>query len=164
MDESSDFQCLRCATCCRSLLESKGDITLGLPLTEHEASLFPEKLVVPKVAVGVDKPESVILYQLKVKCCPHLSSQNQCQIYVKRPLMCQSFPIVAGAVSNRCRVFSYRKPGLSYHEPYSMEAQLVASGKLEKYLLKQIKKNNRPELKIWEYDLNSKKWRLQGPL
>jgi Fe-S-cluster containining protein len=164
MDDPDKFQCLKCATCCRNLLEKIGGVLRGLPLTEQEVSLFPREVISPKVALGVDEPETIIQYQLNLNCCPYVSACNDCRIYDKRPLMCQSFPIVAGAISNRCQVFNYRKPGLTYNEPYSMKAQLEANEKLEKALLRQIKKGTRKGTKLWEYDLNSKKWKAKGTL
>ena len=158
MDNAEEFQCLRCSNCCRNLLEIKDGMLRGLPLTEKEAELFPESMIAPKVAIGVDKPENVILFQLSVNCCPKVNNRNECLIYAKRPLMCQSFPIVAGAVSNHCQVFNYRKPGLTYDEPYSMAAQLSASDKLEKYTKSRLSKSCRKGLRIWEYNLENKKW------
>jgi hypothetical protein len=76
--------------------------------------------------------------------------------------MCQSFPIVAGAISNRCKAFNYRKPGVTYNEPYTMTQQLQANSKLEKYTRRHLKKNSRRGLRIWEYDLESKKWISKG--
>jgi Fe-S-cluster containining protein len=134
----------------------------GLPLTEKEADLFPKEAVSPKVATGTDKPENVILFQLNLGCCPNINDKNECTIYVNRPLMCQSFPIVAGAISNRCRVFNYRKTGLNYEEPYSMSTQIKASDRLEKYVQKKLTKGSRSKQKIWEYDLKTKRWFLQA--
>ncbi len=114
------------------------------------------------MGIGQNEPEVVVLYQLTVNCCPFVNDNNECRIYTKRPLMCQSFPIVAGAISNRCRVFSYRKPGATYNEPYSMAKQVEASGKLEKYTQNRIKKHHGKFVKIWEYDLATKKWIPKG--
>lgn len=156
--DAGKFECLRCATCCRNLLESKGGVQRGLPLTDKEASLFPNVLISPKLGVGTKEPEEVVLYQINVKCCPYINEKNECQIYAKRPLMCQSFPIVAGAISNRCKTFSYRKPGITYTEPYNMDKQVEASGKLEKYVANRIKKHRGKAIRIWEFDLTTKKW------
>lgn len=161
--DTGEFECLRCASCCRNLLESKDGIQGGLPLTDKEASLFPNALVSPKLGVGTKEPEEVVLYQLDIMCCPYVNEKNECQIYSKRPLMCQSFPIVAGAISNRCKTFGYRKPGITYTEPYSMERQVEASEKLEKYVANRIKKHCSKVIRIWEYDLVTKKW-LQGQI
>jgi len=162
MDQPNVFECRRCATCCRGLLESEEGISRGLPLTDKETKLFPSEIVAPKLAVGVEKPEFVILYQLTVNCCPHINNENNCQIYSVRPLMCQSFPIVAGAISNRCQVFSYRIPGRAYDDPFSMTAQLQANDKLERYIHTRLRRTSRKGLKIWEYDLSTKKWTDRG--
>ena len=161
--DAGKFECLRCATCCRNLLEGKGVILRGLPLTDKEVGLFPTVLVSPKMGIGSIKLEEVVLYQLNINCCPYVTEKNECKIYSKRPLMCQSFPIVAGAISNRCKTFSYRKPGVTYTEPYNMEKQVDASEKLEKYVTNRIKKHRGKATRIWEYDLATKKWK-QGEI
>ncbi len=158
MVEKSEFQCQRCAKCCRNLLENKNGILRGLPLTEKEAVLFSKEIVSPKVGIGVNKVSEIVLYQLNINCCPSINEQNECEIYLKRPLMCQSFPIVAGSISNRCVVFQYRKPGLQYSEPYRLTRQVEASEKLEKYTQNRIQKYHKKGLRIWEYDLMTKKW------
>jgi Fe-S-cluster containining protein len=160
MSNAGEFQCYRCAKCCRHLLEKKGDVLRGLPLTESEKKIFPPDIVSPKMGIGLKEPLEVVLYQLNANCCPHINERNECRIYVDRPLMCQSFPIIAGEISNRCRVFSYRKPGLKYDEPYTMKQQLEASNKLEKYVQKCIAKYSPGKLKIWEFDLATSKWIL----
>jgi Fe-S-cluster containining protein len=162
MNEAEDFQCSKCATCCRNLIENKEGVIRGLPLTEKETQFFPKEIVLPKLGIGINCPETVVLFQLTVNCCPHLSPKNECQIYLNRPLMCQSFPVVAGAISNRCKVFSYRKPGFNYAEPFTMAKQIEASNKLERYTQKRIGKNSLKNLRIWEYDLATKKWVDKG--
>ena len=158
MVEGSEFQCQRCAKCCRNLLESKNDFLRGLPLTEKEAQLFPKEIVSPKLGIGLNEATEIVLYQLNINCCPHINENNECKIYDKRPLMCQSFPIVAGSISNRCIVFHYRKPGLQYAEPFTLIRQVEASEKLEKYNRNRIQKGNKKGLRIWEYNLTTKKW------
>ncbi len=163
LGEAGDFECLRCGKCCRTILDhDNSGFTRGLLLTEAETCLFPENSVSPKLAVGLGEPETIILYQLNVNVCPSVSDKNLCQIYEKRPLMCRSFPIVAGAISNRCRVFSYRKVGVAYHEPYSMSKQLEASDKINKHIEKCIRKHHQKGLRLWEYDLTSQKWVDKG--
>jgi Fe-S-cluster containining protein len=156
--EASDFECKNCATCCRNLLETKEGKSKGLTLTEKEANLFPSSMVSPKFAIGLNAPETVILYQLNVKCCPNVNEKNLCQIYQRRPLVCQSFPIISGAISNKCKVFAYRKVGLSYSEPYAMKKQLGASDKLDKYIENRLRKQSKKGLILWEYDLATKQW------
>ncbi len=162
MGETVDFECQRCGVCCRSLLESKDGIKRGLPLTEREVSLFPEEVVSPKLAIGVTEPNTVVLYQLNVNVCPYINDRNECGRYENRPLMCQSFPVVAGDLSNRCRVFSYRKAGVSYADPYPMKRQLEASNKFNGYLRNRIKKHYPKGLRMWEYDLSTGQWVDRG--
>jgi Fe-S-cluster containining protein len=158
MSAQGSFECQRCATCCRNLLEEKAGAVRGLTLTETETQLFPAEMVLPKLAVGETKPEVTILYQLDAKSCPHITKENSCPIYEKKPLMCRSFPVVAGAISNRCRFFSYRKVGVSYSEPFHMKEQLQASDRLTKHIQNSIRKKYKKGLKLWEFDLNTKKW------
>ncbi len=156
--ETSDFECLKCGACCRKLLQTTDGVTRGPPLSEKEANLFPPEVISPKLAVGLVEPKTVVLYQLNVGVCPYINQKNECQKYVDRPLICRSFPIVAGAISNRCKVFAYRKVGVSYCEPFPMAKQLEASEKLDGYTLNRIRKHFKKGLKAWEYDLATKKW------
>ena len=158
MVETNEFQCQRCAKCCRNLLENRNGFLRGLPLTEKEVQLFAKEIVSPKLGIGLNEVTEIVLYQLNINCCPNIDDQNECKIYPKRPLMCQSFPIVVGSISNRCIVFQYRKPGLKYSEPYTLTRQVEASEKLEKYTQNRIQKCHKKDLKIWEYDLTTKKW------
>jgi Fe-S-cluster containining protein len=161
MVELGEFQCQRCAKCCRNLLELRDDILRGLPLTEKEAQLFPKEIVSPKLGIGLTEVKEIVLFQLNVNCCPNINERNECKVYPKRPLMCQSFPIVAGSVSNRCTVFQYRRPGLQYSEPYRLTRQVEASEKLEEYTQNRMHKHHKNKLRIWEYDLKTKKWILK---
>jgi Fe-S-cluster containining protein len=163
MVELGEFQCQRCAKCCRNLLESNKGMLRGLPLTEKEIQLFPKEIVSPKLGIGLNEAEEIVLYQLNITCCPNINERNECKIYHKRPLMCQSFPIVAGSISNRCTVFQYRKPGLFYSEPYRLTKQVEASERLEKYTQNRIQKHLKKNLRIWEYDLTTKKWVSNDP-
>ena len=139
-------------------MQTVNGVERGIPLTEKEAKMFPPQTVSPRLAVGVREPETVILWQLNVNVCPHVNAANQCQTYGTRPLICRSFPVVAGSIPNRCRVFSYRKVGVSYSEPYTMASQLEASERLNIYIKNGIRKHPRRGLKIWEYDLKTQRW------
>ncbi len=158
MPSKGKFECLRCATCCRNLLESQDGVLRGLPLTGKEAGLFPQALVSPKLGVGINEPREIVLYQVNVKCCPYVNESDECKIYGRRPLMCQSFPIVVGAISNRCKVFSYRKPGVTYAETCDMAIQVAASEKLGEFVAKSLRKHFGKGVRTWEFDLCSKKW------
>jgi len=162
LGETLEFECLRCGSCCKSLIETKDGFKRGLPLTEKEVSLFSKELVSPKLGIGIAKPNIVILFQLNVNVCPFINDKNECKKYESRPLMCRSFPVVAGDLSNRCRVFSYRKVGVSYNDLYPMTKQLEASSKFTIYLQNRIKKYYRESLKVWEYDLSISKWVCKG--
>ena len=162
MNKAIDFECQRCGLCCRNLLETREDIKRGLPLTEKEVHLFSKELISPKLAIGVTEPNILVLCQLNVNVCPHINSKNECEKYKSRPLMCQSFPVVAGDLSNRCRIFSYRKVGFSYSDPYPMIKQMEASEKFNRYLGNRIKKHYQIGLKVWEYDLSIGKWVCRG--
>ncbi len=158
MAEQKDFECLRCGSCCRTILYTANGAKRGIPLTEKEVALFPSEVVSPRLSVGLSKPETVILWQLNVNVCPHINAENQCQTYDSRPLICRSFPIVAGSVSNRCRVFSYRKVGVSYSEPFTMASQLEASDRLNAFIKSRIKRFCMKGFRIWEFDLDTGKW------
>lgn len=158
MYKSDEFECLQCATCCRNLLETRNGKISGITLTENEAKLFPSNIVSPKLSLGMNSPEIIIMYQLNVKCCPNVNEKNLCQVYENRPLICRSFPVISGAISNKCKMFSYRKPGLTYDEPYTMNRQIEASAKLDKYIENRIKRHFKKGIKLWEYDLATNRW------
>jgi Fe-S-cluster containining protein len=92
------FKCLKCGKCCRNLLKDEDGVVSGLMLFPDEIGLFPDKFVYPGLGLGFNrfdpaKPESIICYQLDLADCPYLSQENECQIYQKRPLICQVFPL-----------------------------------------------------------------------
>lgn len=155
---SSDFECNRCGYCCRNILEVFEGVKRGLPLTEKETELFKSNFISPKLGFGLNEPSIVVLYQLNVNVCPYVTNKNECEIYDKRPLICRSFPIVGGSISNKCRLFSYRKVGVSYTEPFSMERQLQASKKLDSYTINRLKKYFEKGIKLWEYNLLTNLW------
>jgi len=54
------------------------------------------ELVSPQTGIGwgLTGPKHILDYQLTVSACPHLSKDNLCKIYNKRPLACQAFPLI----------------------------------------------------------------------
>jgi len=94
MSETTDFTCIRCGKCCRSLLlEDRGTLR-GLTLLPEEAHLFPEDIVRPAIGVGRRPHDSrfmTLAYQLTVEPCPHLE-QTGCAVYGDRPSSCRQFP------------------------------------------------------------------------
>jgi Fe-S-cluster containining protein len=71
---------------------SSGGFVNGLFLKREEIHLFPASQVSPLVAVGWDKPQDVLSYQLSARTCPHLGASNECSIHNDRPLVCRAFP------------------------------------------------------------------------
>lgn len=155
---SEIFQCKRCGTCCRNLLEDIRGIKRGLILTAKEASLFHSEMISPSLGIGMSKPKIIIIYQLNVNTCPHINNKNECLIYDKRPLMCKAFPYESGNFSNKCTVFSYRKVGQFYSDFVPSEHQIDASEKLNRYIWNRFRKYFIKGIKVWEYDLATKNW------
>jgi Fe-S-cluster containining protein len=92
---NNSFNCKKCGFCCRTLLEYENNQLMGLAIFEEERKLFNEKDVVPQRAIGKDKPIEILSYQLKLAICPHISKENKCLIYDKRPLVCKAFPVTS---------------------------------------------------------------------
>jgi Fe-S-cluster containining protein len=90
------FKCLQCGRCCKNLFRDVEGALVGLGLFPDERKLFPKKLVSPQTGVGwgLSGPKHILDYQLNVSACPHLSKDNSCGIYDKRPLACQGFPLI----------------------------------------------------------------------
>jgi Fe-S-cluster containining protein len=87
------FECKRCGTCCRKLIKTDSDgYTLGLALIGDETALFSQDVVSPHFAVGLAEPSTIVSRQLNVSVCPHISGQNHCEVYERRPLACRVFP------------------------------------------------------------------------
>ena len=90
------FKCLRCGRCCKNLFKEELGVVSGLTFFfEKEKNLFPKRFVSPATGFGwgVSGPKYVIRYQLNTNTCPHLSKDNFCNIYDKRPIICQAFPL-----------------------------------------------------------------------
>lgn len=151
------FECLKCGTCCKNLLEELDGIVGGLLLTADETKHFPYEMISPKMAIGVEKPEKVIRYQLNVNDCPHIDEANNCRIYENRPLVCRAFPYDEEGFALKCKVFSHVKEGEFYTTEYSA-AEIDASSKLSRYFRNQEEKYRKKGSKKWEYDLRTKKW------
>jgi len=90
------FKCLQCGRCCKNLLREIEGTLVGLGLFPDERKLFPMELVSPQTGIGwgLTGPKHILDYQLTVSACPHLSKDNLCKIYNKRPLACQAFPLI----------------------------------------------------------------------
>ena len=71
---------------------SFGGFVNGLFLKGEKIHLFHASQVSPLAAVGWDRPQDVLSYQLNARTCPHLDASNECAIYNDRPLKCRAFP------------------------------------------------------------------------
>jgi Fe-S-cluster containining protein len=152
------FECKKCGTCCRNLLEEIEGIAKGLILTAKEVSLFPSKMISPSIAIGTEKSKTMIFYQLNANTCPHIDKRNECLIYDRRPLMCRAFPYNSGNFSIKCPVFSNRRVGQFYLDFEPSELQIDADGKLDRYKGNRFRKYFKKGFKEWHYDLTKKNW------
>ena len=158
MASQLDFQCLKCGSCCKNIIETINGVQRGLILTKKETKLFPAEIVTPQYAIGITKPTRIVFYQMKTNPCPYLNAKNECRIYDNRPLICRSFPVMADYISSKCQAFSCRKPGQVYQDIYPMAKMKEASNKITMYVAANFGKNLKAGTKEWEYDLATKKW------
>jgi Fe-S-cluster containining protein len=157
-----EFHCLRCGTCCRNLFNDKAGLKKGVTLTKSEKNLFPEKMVSPHMAVGMEKPDTIILYQLNVNDCPFIDQSNKCLIYPNRPLMCQAFPIVNFTYSGKCKFFNFSKFSAKITIDWGEGNQVEAFGKLDRYIINHFKRNFKKGIGVWSFDLATNKWVLKN--
>ena len=164
------FECQKCGYCCHNLVEDINGITNGLYLTSKEVRLFPSKLISPQIAVGVNKPKKVIVYQLNVNVCPHITEKNECRIYDKRPLACKSFPLgiklvgrkMRALVSVKCSLIGSQMKVDEFREVELPATEIEASQKIYRYLLNRHRKYVKPGSKLWKFDLKTKEWIIQA--
>jgi Fe-S-cluster containining protein len=130
-------------------------------LTAKERELFPPETVLPQYAVGTSAPTIIVFYQMKLAQCPHLDERTGCRIYHKRPLICRAFPLMAGNISRRCKVFSNRKVGQVYQDIFPMAESKKANEKINRYITNNYKQYFKKGVKEWEYDLATGKWVLR---
>ncbi len=153
-----------CGLCCRDLFDDREGHKRGLTLTIEEVLLFPKDLISPLMAVGMEKPEEIILYQLNTKDCPFIDQINKCQIYEKRPLVCRAFPLSQGAYSTKCKLFSFAK---NFPENFVKiaidwgETQLDAESQLDRYIIGKFERGFKRGIGTWSFDLANKRWALR---
>jgi Fe-S-cluster containining protein len=158
------FNCRKCGTCCRNLLEYINGVKAGLLLTVKEIDLFPSEMISPKMAIGIAGPEKIISYQLSVDTCPHINEKSECRIYGKRPLMCRAFPYVLEGMSRKCPEIGNQM--IASVDLWAIDAEIEASKKINRHVLNRTDKLFRKgkKQKIWEFDLGEKKWVLRKSL
>ena len=158
------FKCLQCGTCCRDLFDYVDSQKRGLTLTLDEATLFPENLISPLMAIGTEKPSLLILYQLNVNECPFIDQSNKCMIYEKRPLVCRAFPLTQGSYSTKCKLFGFAKNFPENSVKIAMDwgnIQLEAERTLDQYILENFEKWYRNGIATWSFDLATHQWVLR---
>ncbi len=151
-----EFNCSRCGACCRNLLTDEYGITNGLALTEEEICLFDSDSVKPNMGLGNGKSINIVTYQLNKNVCPHIDEKNNCKIYEKRPLICQSFPvevtIKGGIVRPECpQSLSIPKDGSAL-----TDAGLI----INQILMRKFKQLGDKSSILWFFDLSSNKWTI----
>ena len=160
------FQCKKCGTCCRNLMEDRNyiDIHNGMFLTAREIRLFQRKLISPHFAIGKNKPRHIISYQLNVTVCPHLTEKNKCRIYDKRPLTCKAFPL---EVISAELTLSLKCPIVNSHMKDKVRApwkllttEIDAVQRSRKYISNRCQKYGKASSKLWDFDLRTKSWKV----
>lgn len=171
------FKCLLCSRCCRNLLKEFEGQLHGLSLFSDEKNLFPNKLVSEQTGIGWGPlgPKYIVNYQLNVNVCPHLSKDNRCGVYNKRPLACQAFPLVAmgtkGGVLTRPNNCTYveeieRKMGsldnLLPITPKNFRArkEWQAIARMNRQLKKFYEDHPKDGRVLWGFDLKNKEWQI----
>lgn len=156
------FECKKCGTCCRSLLEDLGDgVINGLFLTPKESRLFPSELRSPKIAIGKRKPIEIVAYQFNLNVCSHVTERNECGIYHKRPLACRSFPFdftSKANVSVKCPIIGNQMKEGEIREIEFSATEKEAGERLNRYLRNLSQKYSKRHLKMWKFDLLTRKW------
>lgn len=139
-------------------------IVSGLCLTEEEAKMFEPKLIVPYVAIGDKKPTTVIFYQFILSDCPHLNEKNECKIYEKRPLICKVFPINPNLnrviLVPKCPQIGKFGGKAGEMCPVIIDDAVIekASKEISIIFLSVQKECKEKGLKIWFFDLSTRKW------
>jgi len=166
------FECLKCGNCCRHLLEEDEKFgVMGPTLFSKETKLFPSKFISPQLGVGLNKrgtgPKHVVLYQLNVDTCPHLSESSECGIHQKRPLVCRSWPTTFRSFDSvkslRCRFMqekgSKEREQLAFLPFLYAPEEVEAYGKFSEARRELLQKYPYFITKVlWVFDLKTKKW------
>jgi Fe-S-cluster containining protein len=159
---NNSFNCKKCGFCCRTLLEYENNLLMGMVLFEEERKLFNEKDVIPQRSIGNDQPSEILSYQLRLAVCPHISKENKCLIYDKRPLACKAFPITSTIGKNiadlKCPQISKWTKEQLYNLEFSDDVE-EAMDKIIEIVGSHIGK--RGELNFWFFDIASNKWVLE---
>ncbi len=157
------FECRRCGTCCRDLVQEDKGVLRGLTLLPGEEKVFPEASVRPAIGLGRRPHErdfTVIAHQLVEETCPHLGD-SECRIHDGRPSSCRQFPF-----SLRTGPEGRKQMGLDLNCPALaelVEGQTNLRIRFEERpsaerLLEASKRALEHPKRAWFYDLGSGKW------
>ncbi len=87
------FECLRCGTCCNTILEEVYQVQVGLNLLPDEVKLFDSADVRPLIGIKTSEGIVPVLYQMIRDHCPFYDNgRSACTMYEKRPLVCRAYP------------------------------------------------------------------------
>jgi Fe-S-cluster containining protein len=164
MPEELVFECRRCGTCCRDLVQEDRGVLRGLTLLPGEEINFPEELIKPAVGLGRRPHErafTVIAYQLAEETCLHLG-ESECRIHDRRPASCRQFPFsLREAPEGRQQIgLDLNCPALAelVEGRANLRFRFVDKPSAERLL--KVNTRAREHLKkAWFYDLGSGKWR-----
>lgn len=166
------FSCVQgCSDCCiyREYYPSKEFGKIGVLLLPEEKEKV-ERLarqiglsvrIVPRLAVGVSGPETVIAYQLMGSrddgdLCPFLDENaksphggSACSIYGKRPLACNAYPVI-DTLNKKTAVLDPRCQFCKQHSTARASADSLA-GELESLALIKQKVRAGEGVHVWRY-------------
>lgn len=157
-----EFNCQQCGKCCRGLLLKDNGLLRGLTLLLEEIHLFSLNQMKPYLGFGkrpYSKGFKIMMYQLTEANCPHLMN-NQCTIYLNRPVTCRQFPFSLDPDKEDEILL-----GVDMNCPAAVELVNNSGGAIDfpdresamkKYVLKRLVVEN--PRKSWIYDLDSGKW------
>lgn len=170
-----EFDCLECGHCCRNLLKKVEGKIVGLSLSPSEAKLFPRELLIPEMGAGRKssrKPKTILSYRLNSEVCPHLSDNNRCKIYERRPLTCQAFPLITMgpigttvADADGCKFvekFEKKYGTMEQYFPlipenFKAKQEWDAVQRINRRIMSGFKKLRKRDV-LFRYDMKNKKW------
>ena len=157
------FECRRCGTCCRDLIQEDKGVLRGLTLLPGEERTFTEASVRPAIGLGRRPHErdfTIIARQLTQETCPHMGDTD-CLIYSERPASCRQFPF-----SLRVGPEGKQQLGLDLSCPSlaelvdgrsNLRIRFEDRSHAERLLEVERKAAERPN-RFWYFDLGSGKW------
>lgn len=162
------FQCLKCGYCCRHLLNEVDFGLAGLFLLPEETKLFPKDKIFPLYGFGIKgrsrpRPIEIGMYQYAEMTCIHLTQDNLCKIYDKRPLICRAFPLevspFGGCAHRECTAIKgmLREWEFVRVEELFDDPEIQANIAINERLLQMARKYF-PKV-LWAFDLKTKKWK-----